>query len=431
MLRSTRKSTRFLLAAALAAVSFQPAAAQNRGNLTRFVAIGDSLTAGVQNIGLEASLQKKGYAALIARQAGVTLTLPEVAYPGAPPVLGLFQMAPFPVIGPVAPPAPVGRLNPTVRPTNLAVPSFTLANALEYRPNASVPPSLADRGPLVLGIPGPFVDPGPASCQANPRPECIGSTMVELAKAAKPTTTLIWLGNNDALVPALTGDLSLLTPLDKFWSDFRKLMNEIGSTRSDMVVGTIPDVTAIPYFSSAREIADQYNLSRDMMRTKLGLGMDDYVRRSALPIIDSIMTGATAGPLPQTCPPPIYVFPSLPCRLTAADALTIRSRVLGYNLIIALETLLRGGIVVDTNGLVNQIDRDGYRIGNERLTTKFLGGLFSLDGIHPSDTGYAVVANEFIERLNQWRGLRIPKVNVADVWATDPLRPFVTTVPAN
>lgn len=35
-----------------------------------------------------------------------------------------------------------------------------------------------------------------------------------------------------------------------------------------------------------------------------------------------------------------------------------------------------------------------------RLTTDFLGGFFSLDGIHPTYTGHALLANEFIHVLN-------------------------------
>jgi lysophospholipase L1-like esterase len=405
-------------------------AAQPRGTLSTFVAIGDSLAAGVQNIGLEASLQEKGFAALIARQAGVPFVLPLVQFPGAPPVLRVIQNGPIPLIGPMAPPQLVGRLNPTELPHNFAVPSFTVANALEYRPNASVPPSLGDRGPLVLGFPGPFLSPGLQACMATPMPECIGNTMVELAKARKPTTTLIWLGNNDALIGALFGDLNLLTPVAKFESDFTRLMDEMASTGSALVVGTIPDVTQVPYFSSASEIASQYSISVATLSAKAGIGSGDYVRRSALPLIDDILRNKTPGPLPVMCPPPIYVLPPSPCRLVAAEAEVIRDRIKSFNKIIAKQTHTRGGILVDTNKLVERIDRKGYVIGNERLTTKFLGGLFSLDGIHPSDTGYGVVANYFIDRMNKRLGLNIPKVRLDTIWAADPLRQFATTLPA-
>jgi len=44
------------------------------------------------------------------------------------------------------------------------------------------------------------------------------------------------------------------------------------------------------------------------------------------------------------------------------------------------------------------------------------GGLLSFDGIHPSDTGYALVASAFIEAINKAYGARIPQVDVKAVY---------------
>ena len=63
----------------------------------------------------------------------------------------------------------------------------------------------------------------------------------------------------------------------------------------------------------------------------------------------------------------------------------------------------------------------GIEANGHHLTNAFLGGLFSLDGVHPTNTGYAVIANKFITTLNQTRGTSIPLVNVNEVASTDPL----------
>ena len=55
------------------------------------------------------------------------------------------------------------------------------------------------------------------------------------------------------------------------------------------------------------------------------------------------------------------------------------------------------------------------------LTTDFMGGLFSLDGVHPTNTGYAIIANEFIKTMNRSLRTNIPYVSVALVSQTDPL----------
>jgi lysophospholipase L1-like esterase len=44
------------------------------------------------------------------------------------------------------------------------------------------------------------------------------------------------------------------------------------------------------------------------------------------------------------------------------------------------------------------------------------GGIFSLDGIHPSNTGYALVAYEFIDTINKAYGTHIPQVDVTAVY---------------
>ena len=40
------------------------------------------------------------------------------------------------------------------------------------------------------------------------------------------------------------------------------------------------------------------------------------------------------------------------------------------------------------------------------------GGAFSLDGVHLTPRGYAIVANEIIEQINTTYGATVPKVNI-------------------
>jgi hypothetical protein len=54
------------------------------------------------------------------------------------------------------------------------------------------------------------------------------------------------------------------------------------------------------------------------------------------------------------------------------------------------------------NQFIADITANGYLVGGIRLTADYLtGGLYSYDGIHPTDLGYAVIANEFIRVINQ------------------------------
>jgi hypothetical protein len=94
--------------------------------------------------------------------------------------------------------------------------------------------------------------------------------------------------------------------------------------------------------------------------------------------------------------------------------------------IILAESLSRGAIVVDAHALVNQLALNGYSANGKHLTTGLLGGIVSLDGIHPTNTGYAIIANQFIEVMNRWWGTNIPEANVNAIAAHDPLVPPVS-----
>ncbi|HYZ87283.1 MAG TPA: hypothetical protein VE621_22910, partial [Bryobacteraceae bacterium] len=121
----------------------------------------------------------------------------------------------------------------------------------------------------------------------------------------------------------------------------------------------------------------------------------------------------------------------IPCVLSAADATTIRERIAAFNEIIEQETIKQNGLLVKTNKFIDCVGRYGFQVGNRILTTDYLGGLYSLDGIHPSDVGYTIVANYFITRMNRKLNTKIPLANVANAWQADPLRPYaILTRPA-
>ena len=93
-----------------------------------------------------------------------------------------------------------------------------------------------------------------------------------------------------------------------------------------------------------------------------------------------------------------------------------------------IQSCCRGG---DDEPEISDPDPGAGRVGGlwpalrrRRLTTDFLGGIFTLDGIHPTNTGHAVIANEFIRALNQGfdAGIRPFSVGeIAHIMHADPL----------
>jgi hypothetical protein len=60
-------------------------------------------------------------------------------------------------------------------------------------------------------------------------------------------------------------------------------------------------------------------------------------------------------------------------------------------------------------------------VNGEILTTEFLGGIFSLDGVHPTNTGYGVIANAFIDALNRKFDADLLAISLNQIAKTDPL----------
>jgi len=60
---------------------------------------------------------------------------------------------------------------------------------------------------------------------------------------------------------------------------------------------------------------------------------------------------------------------------------------------------------VDANALMTQVANGGYAEGNFILTSDLVtGGAFSLDGVHPTSRGYALIANLFMKAIDATYG---------------------------
>lgn len=373
-----------LLALVMTLLATAPADAHGRRgiDLTRLVVVGDSLSAGFQNGRLVADQQVHGYAPLVARQAEVDLVLP---------LMGLAAGIPY-------------RLDPSQQATDLAIPGANAGQALAARPDGVVvidpvhDPFGTDLWTeLILGLPGLF--------------QGASRSQVEWAEALAPTAVFVWIGNMDALAAAVAGDATLLTPVEQFHAAYRELVARLAATGAALIVATIPDVSVIPYFTPAAAVAAAGGLPLEAIGPVLGIGPGDLLLPEALGLVGPILAGAVPGPLPANT------------ILDAGEVAAIRAHTRAFNRIIAVEALARHAALVDVHGLLDCVSRGGLVVGERRLTTDFGGGLFSLDGIHPTNTGYAVVANAFIRALRLHFGARIPMVDLAAVAAEDPLVP--------
>jgi lysophospholipase L1-like esterase len=72
-----------------------------------------------------------------------------------------------------------------------------------------------------------------------------------------------------------------------------------------------------------------------------------------------------------------------------------------FNQIIAAAASQAGLALVDANSLLNQLANGGITSGDFTLTSSLVtGSAFSLDGVHPTARGYALIANEFMKAID-------------------------------
>jgi lysophospholipase L1-like esterase len=377
------------------------AEAANAGNFSTTVFLGDSLTAGYQSSSLLDIAEVHGWAPLVAAQANFPIVQALIAYPGAPNTLLLQSPGPPPVIV-TAPGLTTGRDNFATQVTDLAVPGALLNDI------ANTVPAIVPTTPqeiitqLVLGFPG--LGYGQDWSQAT------------FAIHANPTTIFLWAGNNDALVADLTGTPTSMTSTADFTTQYTALIQLLTTkTNAHLVLANIPDVTLVPYLTPAALVLGEYSAATSYPTATLsalfGISPGDFVTPEGLTEIAAILARIQTTPLSDAGV------------LTAAEAVTVRAQVTAYNQVIAAQATAANATLVDLNALFTQIATSGLTINGYTGTSAFLGGFFSLDGIHPTNTGYAVVANKFIDTMNASFKTTLPDVALGPVAAADPLWP--------
>ncbi|HET9226653.1 MAG TPA: SGNH/GDSL hydrolase family protein [Thermoanaerobaculia bacterium] len=371
------------------------AAQVDTGNadFSRYVAVGDSLTAGFMSGGLGRTAQIDSYPILIFRQTtGQTsgFEQPLVSDPGIPAVLELKSLSPL-IIGPKPGAGQPLNLNLQRPYNNLAVPGADVHDAVA---------TVTDNGGLhdliLRGL----------------------GTQLQQAIALNPTFATVWIGNNDVLGAALSGRVIegvTITPVAQFEADFRTVVNAFASRGVEMAIANIPDVAGIPYvttipFVVVNPATNQPVIVNGNVVPLIGpnglLTPNDRVLLTARAELAQgkgipVALGGSGQPLSDAVV------------LSAAEISTITARIAAYNNFIRSEATRVNAAHVDMNAVFREIATTGFPVGGIVLTENFLtGGIFSYDGVHPNAIGYALVANLFLEAINDQFDGEIPLVNL-------------------
>lgn len=377
-------------------------AAQAAPSFGTYVAIGDSLSAGFVSGSLVENHQGNSVPALLARQGGAAdFQQPLVSQPGIPPELVLVGLSPSPTLvrkAGLGVPRNLGLGRPY---NNMAVPGTTLIDALQR---------LTDGGGLhdvILRGRG---------------------TQVAQALSLRPTLLTVWIGNNDVLGAAVNGraiDGVTMTPAAAFRTAFQSLITAARATGATVVAANLPDVTTIPFVTTVPSVVVNPATSQPVLVN--GQPVPLLGPGGPLPAGARVTLPATAL-MAQGIGIPVAlggraVFGEGPTRclnclpdevvLDPGELAIIRARVADNNAAIAEICRANGVPVVDINALLSDFATRGRVVGGITLTSAFLtGGIFSYDGVHPTELGYAITANEWIRVINQ-NGGRLEEVDLS------------------
>lgn len=348
----------------------RPTEAQSSGQ--SFLGLGDSIGEAVQSADASAGTQPFSFLHLMSLHIGAAFPLP------------LIQTGPFALVGSTA---GRSRIDPAVQGRNLAVSGADAHDLLYTRADAATAAEIDSETDLVL----------------FPRQ----ASQMEIVESLSPQIVAVWIGNNDSL-SSVTGVASLdgvtgLTPLPDFTTRFTEIAARLAAVGTKAVFGTLPKVTRIAY------LVDGQDLIR-FTGQDWGLPAGSW---TTLPTMVGLQTGTTS---PAVIADPAFV-------LTTDEAANINARIDQFNEIIRSTAAAYGFAVADISTVFDLLAASPPVVAGVPLSTRFLGGLFSLDGVHPGNFAHAIVAQIFISALNGHYGMSIPAISeeaLVSFFLTDP-----------
>ncbi len=443
-------------------------------DFTKYVALGNSLTAGFSDNALFKKGQEGSYTNILAQQfalvGGGEFRIPFCGDDnlgglliGGTPIQGtrLYFNGAAPVNVPGTPVTEVS--NYLTGPfNNMGVPgakSFHL-----------VAPGYGNIAGVASGASNPYY----VRFASSPTARIIDDAVVQ-----SPTFFSLWIGNNDVLSYATSGGVGVnqtgnldpttyggndITDPNVFASVYSGMLDALTANGAKGVVANIPYVTSIPYFRTVPfnaiplDEAKATQLNAGFAQYNGGLAQaalaglisaDEKARRTitfqagqnAVVMVDSYLTSLAALGLPsyrQATSEDLLVLPartflgtlvggnaaavnglSVPLAdswvLSKDEVAEIKTAVDSYNVTIKALADAKGLAFVDANAFLSQVYNGGIRFGNYHLSATYVtGGAFSLDGVHPSARGYALIANKFMEAINAKYGSTFRSVDLGN-----------------
>ncbi|PBQ31064.1 hypothetical protein CNR22_04530 [Sphingobacteriaceae bacterium] len=298
--------------------------------------------------------------------------------------------------------------------------------------------NISSTGPFNnMGVPGAksFHVPYPGYGMANPffgrmtaNPQT--SSILAEASAQKATFFSLFIGNNDVLSYALAGGAAdSVTNVAYFGGVIDLIVGTMMSNGAKGVIGNIPDVTNIPYFTTVpyNGLTLDATQAAGLSAAYAQLGIKFSEGSNAFIIADA----SAPGGMRQIKSNELILLStpqdSLKCAgwgstkpianqyvLSTTEIANIQNGVAGFNAKLRAVADAKGLAYVDVNAFMAQAKKGITYNGVLTSATFVSGGAFSLDGVHLTPKGNALLANEFLKAINAKYSSTVPLLNVGD-----------------
>ncbi len=457
-------------------------------DFSKFVSIGDSLTAGFADGALYLKGQENSYPAILAQQfakvGGGEFTQPLVsdnlggliidggdADRDARLVLNATPKNPPADLDPIGPEIIAG--TPTTTLSNIYTAAFNNMGVPGAKLFHMGSDSYGDPAGLALGTANPYFVRFASATNAS---------MITDSASQIPSLFIMWAGNNDILAYATSGGIGIdrtgnpdpttygsddITDPTYFAGVYTQMVGAFTTANADVkgVLLNLPDVSTIPHFTTVpynavpldQVTADALNAAYAAYNAgvaQLLVGNPAEVTKrtitfaagkNAVVILDEDLTDLTGtnaaltnmrqataadllvlpasskiGTLADTSNPNSAWGVGVPLEdgdvLIPSEIDTIDTARLAFNASIKAAADANDNLLfVDAAAIVAELSTTGIDYGTGFIDAEYAsGGAFSLDGIHPTARGYAVIANRIIADINIAFNANIPVVNPGD-----------------
>ncbi len=258
-----------------------------------------------------------------------------------------------------------------------------------------------------------------------------------------------------------------ITNVNVFGAVYQQLVDALTANGAKGVVATIPDVASVPYFTtvpynpiplSDQSQVDALNAAYTQYNGGLQLAVQNNLitqdeadartisfdlGANALVIEDEYLTDLSALGLPsirQATADDLVVLPAMSVIGVAPDPnnpqmvygvtipledkwilskdeiVTVRTATAGFNQVIQAVAASKNLPVADMAALMEEMKNGLVEEDGSFYTANYFDGsnldnlVFGLDGVHPTPRGYAIIANKFIDVIEEAYGAKLPKV---------------------